>query len=188
MKFKVTPQSIPEVLLIEPTVHADARGYFKESYNLNDFEEFLPGVRFVQDNESKSSKGVLRGLHFQRPPHAQAKLIRVIQGSIWDVAVDIRPDSSTYKQYCFAELTAENHFQLFVPRGFAHGFIVTSETAIVQYKTDNYYEPTADAGIHAHDPELSISWPLKREAHLLSPKDESLPKLSELELLSNDNF
>ena len=100
MKFKVTPQSIPDVLLIEPTVYADDRGYFKESYNLNDFEEFLPGVKFVQDNESKSTRGVLRGLHFQKAPHAQAKLVRVIQGSVWDVAVDIRPNSPTFKQYC----------------------------------------------------------------------------------------
>ena len=111
MKFKVTPQSIPDVLLIEPTVYADDRGYFMESYNLNDFEEFLPDVRFVQDNESKSTKGVLRGLHFQKAPHAQAKLVRVVQGSIWDVAVDIRPDSPTYKQFCYAEISSENHHQ-----------------------------------------------------------------------------
>ena len=188
MKFKVTPQSIPDVLLIEPTVYADARGYFKESYNLKDFEEFLPGVHFVQDNESKSTRGVLRGLHFQRAPYAQSKLLRVVMGSIWDVAVDIRPGSSTYGQYAAVELTAENHYQLFIPRGFAHGFIVTSETAIVQYKTDNCYNPESDAGIHAHDPELSIPWPLSREAHLLSSKDQSLPKLAELDLLSKDNF
>ena len=180
MKFKVTPQSIPDVLLIEPTVYADARGYFKESYNLNDFEDFLPGVKFVQDNESKSTRGVLRGLHFQRPPHAQAKLIRVIQGAIWDVAVDIRPDSPTFKKYCFAEITAENHSQFFVPRDFAHGFIVTSETAIVQYKTDNFYEPSSDAGIHAHDSDLSIPWPLSTEEHLLSNKDQLLPSFKDL--------
>ena len=178
MKFEVIPQSIPDVLLIKPTVFADDRGYFKESYNLNDFEEFLPGVHFVQDNESKSTRGVLRGLHFQRPPHAQAKLIRVIQGSIWDVAVDIRPDSPTYKQYCFAELTADNHFQFFVPRGFAHGFIVISETAIVQYKTDNFYESSSDAGIHAHDSDLNIPWPMSRDQHILSSKDLALPSLS----------
>ena len=180
MKFEVIPQSIPDVLLIKPTVFADDRGYFKESYNLNDFEEFLPGVRFVQDNESKSTRGVLRGLHFQRAPHAQAKLVRVIHGSIWDVAVDIRPDSPTYKQYCFAEITAENHCQLFIPKGFAHGFIVTSETAIVQYKTDNFYEPTVDAGLHAYDPSLNIPWPLTRAQHLLSEKDCSLPFLRDL--------
>ena len=178
MKFKVTPQSIPDVLLIEPTVYADDRGYFKESYNLNDFEEFLPGVKFVQDNESKSTRGVLRGLHFQKAPHAQAKLIRVIQGAIWDVAVDIRPNSPTFKQYCFTELTADNHFQYFIPRGFAHGFLVTSETAIVQYKTDNFYKAVADGGIHPHDHDLNIPWPLSKDQHILSSKDQLLPTLS----------
>jgi dTDP-4-dehydrorhamnose 3,5-epimerase len=179
MKFKVTPQSIPDVLLIEPTVYADDRGYFKESYNLNDFEEFLPGVKFVQDNESKSSKDVLRGLHFQKAPHAQSKLIRVIQGSIWDVAVDIRKDSPTFRQFVFVELTAENHAQYFIPRGFAHGFLVTSEIAIVQYKTDNFYHPTSDSGIHPHDPELNIPWPISDDEHILSIKDNVLPGLSD---------
>lgn len=181
MNFEVTPQSIPEVLLIKPTVFADTRGYFKESYNLNDFEEFLPGVKFVQDNESKSNRGVLRGLHFQKPPFEQAKLVRVVLGSIWDVAVDIRPESPTFKQYCFAEITAENHHQFFIPRGFAHGFLVTSETAIVQYKTDNFYEASADGGIHPHDPELRIPWPLPISQHLLSEKDKLLPQFSENE-------
>ncbi len=176
--FKVIPQSIPDVLLIEPSVFADDRGYFKESYNLQDFERFLPKVKFVQDNESKSSRGVIRGLHFQKAPHAQAKLIRVIQGSIWDVAVDIRPGSTTFKQFTFAELSAENHAQYFIPRGFAHGFLVTSETAIVQYKTDDYYAPEADTGIHPHDPDLQIPWPLSRDQHILSSKDLALPKLS----------
>jgi len=180
MKFKVTPLSIPEVLLIEPTVFADARGYFKESYNLQDFEEFLPGIHFVQDNESKSTRGVLRGLHFQRAPHAQAKLMRVVTGSIWDVAVDIRPDSPWYGQHAAVLLTAENHYQLFIPKGFAHGFIVTSEIAIVQYKTDDYYSPEADGGIHPHDPDLAIPWPLPISDHLLSDKDRVLPILSEL--------
>ncbi len=177
MKFEVIPQSIPGVLLIKPTVFADTRGYFKESYNLNDFEEFLPGVKFVQDNESKSTRGVLRGLHFQKAPYAQAKLIRVIQGSIWDVAVDLRLDSPTYKQYVFAELTADNHAQYFVPRDFAHGFIVTSDIAVVQYKTDNFYNAAADGGIHPHDPELNIPWPLPLEEHILSEKDLLLPRL-----------
>jgi dTDP-4-dehydrorhamnose 3,5-epimerase len=177
MSFKVTPQSIPDVLLIEPSVYTDERGYFKESYNLQDFEEFLPGITFVQDNESKSTRGVLRGLHFQRPPHAQAKLIRVIQGSIWDVAVDIRPESSTFKNFTFAELSAENHSQYYVPSGFAHGFIVTSDTAVVQYKTNNYYHPASDSGIHPHDPELNIPWPLAKEEHILSLKDVGLPLL-----------
>ncbi len=180
MKFKVTPQRIPDVLLIEPVVFADDRGYFKESYNQQDFEEFLPGIRFVQDNESLSSKGVLRGLHFQRAPHAQAKLIRVVTGSIWDVAVDIRPESETYKQIVYVELSAENHHQLFIPKGLAHGFIVTSETAIVQYKTDDYYHPESDGGIHPHDPELNIPWPLPKEKHILSSKDKLLPFIQEL--------
>jgi dTDP-4-dehydrorhamnose 3,5-epimerase len=178
MSFVVVKQSIPDVLLVRPKVFEDERGYFKESYNLNDFEEFLAGVKFVQDNESKSTKGVLRGLHFQRPPFEQAKLVRVVQGSIWDIAVDIRPDSPTFKQFVFAELTAENHAMYFIPHGFAHGFLVTSETAIVQYKTDNFYEPTADAGIHPHDPELDIHWPLQKEEHLISRKDMALPFLS----------
>jgi dTDP-4-dehydrorhamnose 3,5-epimerase len=180
MSFKVIPQSIPDVLLIEPNVYADDRGYFKESYNLQDFEEFLPDVKFVQDNESKSTRGVLRGLHFQKPPFEQAKLVRVVQGSIWDVAVDVRPDSPTYKQYTFAEITADNHFQFYVPRGFAHAFLVTSETAIVQYKTDNFYDPRSDAGIHPHDPELAIPWPIVRSAHLLSKKDSELPNFLDL--------
>jgi dTDP-4-dehydrorhamnose 3,5-epimerase len=179
MKFKVTPQSIPDVLLIEPTVFADDRGYFKESYNLLDFEEFLPGVKFVQDNESKSSRGVLRGLHFQKPPHAQAKLVRVIQGSIWDVAVDIRPASPTFRRYVSVELNADNHQQIFIPQGFAHAFLVVGESAIVQYKTDNFYSPESDAGIHAHDPDLNITWPLAKEEHLLSAKDGELPGLKD---------
>ena len=185
MKFKVTPQSIPDVLLIEPTVYADDRGYFKESYNLNDFKELLPGVKFVQDNESKSTRGVLRGFHFQKAPHAQAKLVRVIQGAIWDVAVDIRPASATFKQFCFAEISAENHAQYFIPRGFAHAFLVTSTTAIVQYKTDNFYAPESDAGIHAHDPDLNIPWPLSKDQHILSSKDLVLPPLSTLIRSSN---
>ena len=174
MKFNVTPQSIPEVLLIEPTVFEDERGYFKESYNQQDFEEFLPGVKFVQDNESKSSKGVLRGLHFQKEPHAQAKLVRVIQGEIFDVAVDIRPDSPTFGQHVSARLSAENHHQFFVPRGFAHAFLVTSETAVVQYKTDNHYANDSDDGIYPLDPELHVNWPLTNDQLILSSKDDSL--------------
>jgi dTDP-4-dehydrorhamnose 3,5-epimerase len=180
MKFKVTPQAIPDVLLIEPTVFADDRGYFKESYNLQDFEEFLPGVKFVQDNESKSTRGVLRGLHYQKAPHAQAKLIRVIQGSIWDVAVDIRAESPTFKQWVCAELTAENHSQLFIPRRFAHAFLVTSDMAIVQYKVDNFYNSQSDAGIHPHDPDLNIAWPLPLGEHILSSKDSLLPRQKHL--------
>jgi dTDP-4-dehydrorhamnose 3,5-epimerase len=180
MSFEVIKQSIPEVLLIKPNVYEDERGYFKESYNLNDFEEFLPGVIFVQDNESKSARGVLRGLHFQKPPFEQAKLVRVVQGSIWDVAVDIRRGSPTFKQFAFAKLSAQNHAQYFLPRGFAHAFIVTSETAIVQYKTDNFYNSQSDAGIHPHDSDLNIPWPLSKEEHLLSEKDIILPLFKDL--------
>ena len=180
MSFEITPQLIPDVLLIEPTVFADDRGYFKESYNLNDFEEFLPDIKFVQDNESKSSKGVVRGLHFQRAPFAQSKLLRVIQGAIWDVAVDLRPRSKTFQQFCFTELSANNHHQYFVPRGFAHGFIVLSDTAVLAYKTDNFYHYQSDAGIHPHDPDLNIPWPLPSEEHIMSKKDLSLPFLSSM--------
>lgn len=182
MKFKFTPMQIPEVLLIEPTVFGDARGYFKESYQQEEFDKFLGDLRFVQDNESKSSYGVLRGLHYQQEPYAQSKLIRVIQGSIWDVAIDMRSTSSTYKQFVFAELSGENHMQLFIPQGFAHGFIVTSESAIVQYKTDSYYHPASEVGIHAYDPTLNIPWPLKKSDHLLSGKDQKLPFLSSMNL------
>ena len=181
MKFTVTPQSIPEVLLIEPRVFADDRGYFKESYQQADFEQFLPDVHFVQDNESLSSRGVLRGLHFQRDPYAQAKLVRVVQGTIWDVAVDIRPDSPTFKQFVGIELSGDNHLQLFIPRGFAHGFVVLSESAIVQYKTDQFYNAESDGGIHPFDPELSIPWPMDKADILLSGKDEGLPAFSKLD-------
>lgn len=179
-KFTAKPLVIPEVLLIMPRVFADDRGYFKESYNQQELEDVLPGVVFVQDNESKSDYGVLRGLHFQREPHGQAKLVRTIQGKIWDVAVDIRPESPTYKQHVSCELSAENHEQLYIPRGFAHGFIVLSEDAIVLYKTDQFYNPDADAGISVLDPELRINWPLPQSEWKLSEKDSDLPMLREL--------
>ncbi len=180
MKFKVTPQIIPDVLLIEPTVYADDRGYFMESFQQADFAEFLPGVHFVQDNESFSSRGVIRGLHFQQAPHAQAKLVRVVQGSVWDVAIDLRPQSPTFRQYVSAELSAENHQQLYIPKGFGHGFIATSDSAIIQYKADAFYHPASDAGIHPHDPDLKIPWPLDLTEHLLSAKDQQLPFLKDL--------
>lgn len=180
MKFTVEEQHVPDVLMILPTVFDDERGYFKECYHQKDFESFLPGVRFVQENESKSSKGVLRGLHFQTAPHSQSKLIRVVQGEIWDVAVDIRPDSPTYKQFVAVELTADNHLQLFIPKGFSHGFVVVSEAAIVQYKTDQFYHAESDAGIYPSDPDLNIPWPVDSSECLLSSKDASLPSLEEL--------
>lgn len=173
------PQSIPDVLLIEPTVHGDSRGYFMESFRQDLLNDFLGyEVNFVQDNESKSSKGVLRGLHYQLPPYAQAKLVRVIEGRVLDVAVDIRQSSPTFGQYVSKELSSDNHHQLFIPRGFAHGFVVLSESAVFAYKVDNYYSPNDDRGIAFDDPEIDIDWVLKSDELQLSDKDKSHPVLS----------
>jgi len=171
--LKFAPQSIPEVVLIKPTVHGDNRGYFMESFRQDLFEEAIGyKVNFIQDNESKSTKGVLRGLHYQLPPYAQAKLVRVIEGSVLDVAVDIRKSSTTFGQYVAAELTAENKHQLFVPHGFAHGFIVLSDSATFTYKVDNYYAPEHDRGIAFDDNDLDIDWQLPLELLQLSDKDK----------------
>jgi len=173
------PQSIPDVLLIEPTVHGDSRGYFMESFRQDLLNDFLGyEVNFVQDNESKSAKGVLRGLHYQLPPSAQAKLVRVIEGRVLDVAVDIRQSSPTFGQYVSKELSSDNHHQLFIPRGFAHGFVVLSESAVFAYKVDNYYSPNDDRGIAFDDPEIDIDWVLKSDELQLSDKDKSHPVLS----------
>ena len=173
------PQSIPDVLLIEPTVHGDSRGYFMESFRQDLLNDFLGyEVNFVQDNESKSSKGVLRGLHYQLPPSAQAKLVRVIEGRVLDVAVDIRQSSPTFGQYVSKELSSDNHHQLFIPRGFAHGFVVLSESAVFAYKVDNYYSSNDDRGIAFDDPEIGIDWVLKSDELQLSDKDKSHPVLS----------
>jgi len=173
------PQSIPDVLLIEPTVHGDSRGYFMESFRQDLLNDFLGyEVNFVQDNESKSAKGVLRGLHYQLPPSAQAKLVRVIVGRVLDVAVDIRQSSPTFGQYVSKELSSDNHHQLFIPRGFAHGFVVLSESAVFAYKVDNYYSPNDDRGIAFDDPEIDIDWVLKSDELQLSDKDKSHPALS----------
>jgi dTDP-4-dehydrorhamnose 3,5-epimerase len=173
------PQSIPDVLLIEPTVHGDSRGYFMESFRQDILNDFLGyEVNFVQDNESKSAKGVLRGLHYQLPPSAQAKLVRVIEGRVLDVAVDIRQSSPTFGQYVSKELSSDNHHQLFIPRGFAHGFVVLSESAVFAYKVDNYYSPNDDRGIAFDDPEIDIDWVLKSDELQLSDKDKSHPVLS----------
>jgi len=174
------PQSIPDVLLIEPTVHGDSRGYFMESFRQDLLDDFLGyEVNFVQDNESKSSKGVLRGLHYQLPPSAQAKLVRVIEGRVLDVAVDIRQSSPTFGQYVSKELSSDNRHQLFIPRGFAHGFVVLSESAVFAYKVDNYYSPDDDRGIAHHDKEIGIDWILESDELQLSDKDKSNPVLSE---------
>ena len=177
MKFVNTP--IEGLVIIEPTVFEDDRGYFSESYNKKKFEKAIGKVSFVQDNESKSSKGVLRGLHFQKPPYAQAKLVRCIEGKVLDVAVDIRDGSDTYGEHITVELSGENKKQVFIPRGFAHGFLVLSNTAIVSYKVDNSYAPAHDAGIRWDDPILNIQWGVSESEVLVSEKDAKLPFFSE---------
>jgi dTDP-4-dehydrorhamnose 3,5-epimerase len=179
MKFVNT--SIEGLVIIEPTVFGDNRGYFLESYNKKKFEEAIGKVSFVQDNESKSSKGVLRGLHFQKPPYAQAKLVSCIKGKVLDIAVDIREGSETYGQHVIIELSGENKKQVFIPRGFAHGFLVLSNTAIVTYKVDNSYAPTHDAGIRWDDSLLNIQWGVSESEVLVSEKDAKLPFFLEFE-------
>ena len=179
--MRFIPQSIPEILLIEPTAHGDSRGYFVETFRRDLFEEAIGyKINFVQDNESRSAKGVLRGLHYQLAPFAQAKLVRVVEGAVLDVAVDIRRSSPTFGQHVAVELTAENKHQLFVPHGFAHGFVVLSDSATFAYKVDNYYSSVNDGGIIWNDEELAVTWP-KLELEL-SDKDKKLPLLSQLNL------
>ena len=177
--MKITKTAIPEVCILEPNVFGDHRGYFIESYNKEKFPSQYQHIKFVQDNESKSSKGVLRGLHYQLPPFAQTKLVRVIEGKVLDVAVDIRRGSPTFGKHVSIELTGENKKQLLVPRGFAHGFIVLSETAIFSYKCDNYYSPENDRGILFNDPDLGIDWILDTQNLLLSDKDKVQPLLKD---------
>ena len=179
MKFIET--KISDLIIIEPTVFGDARGYFLESYNQNKFEEVVGKTSFVQDNESKSSKGVLRGLHFQKPPFQQAKLVRCIEGKVLDVAVDIRKNSKTYGKHISVLLSGENKRQLFVPRGFAHGFLVLSDSATFAYKVDNTYAPDHDAGIRWNDKEFNIQWGMEDSEVIVSEKDAELPFFSKLE-------
>jgi dTDP-4-dehydrorhamnose 3,5-epimerase len=179
MKFIKT--EISDVYIIEPSVFGDNRGYFLESFNLEEFEENVYPIKFVQDNESKSSKGVVRGLHFQKPPFSQAKLVRCIEGRVIDVAVDIRKGSPTYGKHITVELSGENKKQLFVPRGFAHGFSVLSDTAVFAYKVDNMYAPEYDSGIKYNDKDLNINWGLTEEEIQLSGKDENLSFFKDLE-------
>ena len=177
--MKLTPQSIEDVILIEPTIHGDDRGYFIETFRQDLLEEAIGcRVNFVQDNESRSTKGVLRGLHYQLPPFTQAKLVRVIEGSVLDIAVDIRKSSPTFGQHVSLELTAQNKHQLFVPHGFAHGFVVLSDSATFAYKVDNYYAPKHDRGIAFDDKELKINWQLSAEELKLSDKDRANPSLA----------
>ncbi|KUK76839.1 MAG: dTDP-4-dehydrorhamnose 3,5-epimerase [Proteiniphilum acetatigenes] len=175
--MNVLKTNIEGVLIIEPRVFGDERGYFFESYSQREFEEKVCKTLFVQDNESKSVYGVMRGLHFQKPPFAQAKLVRVVKGRVLDVAVDIREGSPTYGQYVSTELTGENKRQLFIPRGFAHGFVVLSEEALFQYKCDNYYAPGYEGAIRWDDPKLGIDWKLPLEDIILSEKDKNNPLL-----------
>jgi len=179
MKFTKAP--IDGVIICEPKVFGDARGFFFESFNQRAFDEAVgQPVQFVQDNHSRSAKGVLRGLHFQRPPHAQGKLVRVAAGAVWDVAVDIRPGSATYGQWFGVELSADNHRQLWIPPGLAHGFVVLSDSADFLYKTTDYYAPQAEGAVRWDDPDLAIAWPDVGKEPALSGKDAAAPLLSEL--------
>ena len=169
------------VYIIEPKVFGDARGYFFESYNKERFfQDTGYDVDFVQDNESKSSYGVVRGLHFQKPPYAQAKLVRVVKGKVLDVAVDLRKDSPTFGKYVAMELSEENHRQMFIPRGFAHGFSVLSEEVIFQYKCDNYYAPQSEGAVAWDDPDLAIDWQVPSDKVILSDKDSKHPMLRDI--------
>lgn len=179
--MNVITTDIPGVLILEPRVFSDARGYFFESYNKKIFDKVVGPVVFVQDNESCSTFGVIRGLHFQRPPFTQAKLVRCVVGSVLDVAVDIRKGSPTFGQHVAVELTADNHRQFFVPRGFAHGFSVLSDVAVFQYKCDNYYAPQADGGISIMDESLCIDWKISVDKAILSEKDTHHPLLKDFD-------
>lgn len=178
MEIIKTP--IEGVLIIEPRLFKDERGYFFESFNQKEFENKICKTTFVQDNESKSTYGVVRGLHFQKPPFVQSKLVRVVKGAVLDVAVDIRKDSPTFGQHVAVELTEDNHRQFFIPRGFAHGFSVLSKEVIFQYKCDNFYAPQSEGAIAWDDPDLGIDWQISIDDILLSEKDKSHPKLAEL--------
>ncbi len=177
--MEVIKTNIEGVVIIEPRIFKDDRGYFFESFSQREFEEKVCKTTFVQDNESKSSYGVLRGLHFQKPPFAQSKLVRVIKGAVLDVAVDIRKGSPTFGQYVSVELTGENHRQFFIPRGFAHGFSVLSEEVIFQYKCDNFYSPQSEGAIAWNDPDLNIDWRIPAEKVVLSEKDSKHPRLKD---------
>jgi len=181
MKMEVIPTDIEGVVILRPRVFTDSRGYFFESYSRREFEAKVGPVNFVQDNESCSMRGVIRGLHFQRPPFAQAKLLRCVRGAVLDVAVDIRKGSPTFGRHVAVELTESNRMQVFVPRGFAHGFAVVSDEAVFQYKCDNFYAPEADGGISVLDPELGIRWPFSPAEAILSEKDTRYPLLRDFD-------
>jgi dTDP-4-dehydrorhamnose 3,5-epimerase len=178
--MQIRKTEIEGLLILEPRVFKDSRGYFFESFHRQKLEEHGVETRFIQDNQSRSSFGVIRGLHYQIEPWAQTKLIRVIEGVIFDVAVDIRPDSATFGQWFGIELSSENYVQLLVPAGFAHGFSVLSDFATVLYKCDTYYHPNSEAGIHYADPDLNIDWKLDLDQAVISDKDRILPHLKDI--------
>ena len=178
--MNVIKTDIEGLFIIEPKVFGDHRGYFFESFSDRDFNSQVCQVRFVQDNESKSRYGVLRGLHFQKPPYAQSKLVRVVKGAVLDVAVDIRMGSPTFGRHVAVELTEDNHRQFFISRGFAHGFVVLSDEVIFQYKCDNFYEPESEGAIAWNDPALGIDWKIPAEDIILSEKDKKHPVLAEI--------
>ena len=179
--MEIIKTGIEGLLILEPRIFKDARGYFFESFSQREFEEKVGPVHFVQDNESMSTYGVMRGLHFQRPPYTQSKLVRCVKGAVLDVAVDIRQGSPTYGQHVAVELTAENHRQFFIPKDFAHGFAVLSETAVFQYKCDEFYHPEADAGISILDESLGIDWRIPMDKAILSDKDTRHGMLADFE-------
>lgn len=178
--MEVIKTELEGVVILDPRLFKDDRGYFFESFSQREFDEKVRPVKFVQDNESKSVYGVLRGLHFQKPPFAQSKLVRVIQGAVLDVAVDIRVGSPTYGKHVAVELTAENHRQLFIPRGFAHGFSVLTDEVVFQYKCDNFYAPQSEGAIAWNDPALGIDWRIPEASVILSEKDKHHPLLKDL--------
>ena len=179
--MNVIKTEIEGVVIIEPRIFRDARGYLFESFSQKEFDEKVRPISFVQDNESMSSYGVMRGLHFQSPPYTQSKLVRCVKGRVLDVAVDIRKGSPTYGKHVAVELTEENHRQFFIPRGFAHGFAVLSETAVFQYKCDNFYAPQADGGISILDTSLGIDWQIAPDKAILSEKDTKHPLLRDFD-------
>ena len=179
--MQVIKTAIDGLFIIEPRIFKDARGYFFESFSQREFDEKVGPVRFVQDNESMSQYGVMRGLHFQRPPFTQSKLVRCVRGAVLDVAVDLRKGSPTYGQHIAVELSEENHLQFFVPKGVAHGFSVLTETAVFQYKCDEFYHPEADDGISILDPSLGIDWRIPADKVILSEKDTKHPLLKDFE-------
>lgn len=186
--INVIQTEIPGVVIIEPKVFGDERGYFFESWSQKDFDEQVRPIKFVQDNESKSCYGVLRGLHFQKGEHAQSKLVRVVKGKVLDVAVDIRKGSPTFGKHVVVELTAENHRQFFIPRGFAHGFVVLSEEAVFQYKCDYLYAPQSEGAIMWNDPTIGIDWQIPAADVILSAKDKMHPTLADAPELFDYNI